>query len=66
MESLPQETRSKGFGLFIQRKQVGGAINFFYRCVKGVNISEGEEVFKLRENEGTKTYEYKLTLITSD
>ncbi|CAM4659406.1 unnamed protein product [Caretta caretta] len=61
MENLSYEKRLKELGLFsLTKRKLRGDMIAFYIYIRGINIGEGEELFKLSTNVDTRTNGYKL------
>ncbi|CAM5147068.1 unnamed protein product [Eretmochelys imbricata] len=63
MENLSYERRIKELGLFsLTKRRLRGDMIALYKYIRGINIREGEELFKLSTNVDTRTNEYKLAI----
>ncbi|CAM4628384.1 unnamed protein product [Lepidochelys olivacea] len=63
MENLSYERRLKELGLFsLTKRRLRGDMIALYKSIRGINIREGEELFKLSTNVDTRTNEYKLAI----
>uniref|UniRef100_A0A452HYE6 Reverse transcriptase domain-containing protein n=1 Tax=Gopherus agassizii TaxID=38772 RepID=A0A452HYE6_9SAUR len=61
MENLSYERRLKELGLFsLAKRRLRGDMLALYKYIRGINIREGEELFKLSTNVDTRTNGYKL------
>uniref|UniRef100_A0A8C8VI47 C-type lectin domain-containing protein n=1 Tax=Pelusios castaneus TaxID=367368 RepID=A0A8C8VI47_9SAUR len=63
VESLPYEWRLKKLGLFsLTKRRLRGDMIALYKCIRGINIREGEEFFEYSTNVDTRTNGYKLSI----
>ncbi|CAM4697246.1 unnamed protein product [Lepidochelys kempii] len=65
MENLSYERRLKEFGLFsLTKRRLRGDMISLYKYIRGINTTEGEELFKLSTSVDTRTNGYKLAIRT--
>ncbi|CAM4622161.1 unnamed protein product [Caretta caretta] len=63
MENLSYERRLKELGLFsLTKRRLRGDMIALYKYIRGINIGEGEELFKFSTNVDTRTNGYKLAI----
>ncbi|CAM5140517.1 unnamed protein product [Natator depressus] len=61
MENLSYERRLRELGLFsLTKRRLRGDMIALYKYIRGINIGEGEELFKLSTSVDTRTNGYKL------
>lgn len=62
LESLSYVRRLQKCSTCLTKQRLGRDMLILYKHVKGINVKEGEELFKLKNNVGTRANGYKLAM----